>query len=116
MAILAYVDERERLSYLQSADLSAYGAEHSPERIAQQVEITRKNGFAVNPGMIVQGSWGIGAAVFDPQGAPRWALSLTGIESRLCPPRQNDLGALLLREAHLLSRRVRDGGQTSRVR
>ena len=28
----------------------------------------------------------MGAAVFDAEGQPRWALSLTGIEQRFAPP------------------------------
>jgi DNA-binding IclR family transcriptional regulator len=33
-------------------------------------------------------------------------LSITGIEQRLAPPRQAELGALLMREAHVLSTRM----------
>jgi DNA-binding IclR family transcriptional regulator len=57
----------------------------------------------VNPALIVEGSWGIAAAVFDRDGRPAWALSLTGVETRFKPQRLPELGALLLEHAHLLS-------------
>lgn len=47
------------------------------------------------------------AAVFDRAGVPGWALTLTGIESRFRPDRQESLGRLLLEEAHRLTRSVR---------
>jgi DNA-binding IclR family transcriptional regulator len=56
-------------------------------------------GYAVNPGLILEGSWGMGAAIFDRSGHPGWALSLTGIEPRFKPERQKILGQLLLDEA-----------------
>nr|WP_286166859.1 hypothetical protein [Arthrobacter sp. AQ5-05] len=42
----------------------------------------------MNPGLIVEGSWGMGTAVFDAADQPAWALSLTGIESRFSAGRQ----------------------------
>ncbi len=41
--------------------------------------------------------------VFDGNGAPAWALSLTGVETRFKPERRRELGDLLLHQAHLLS-------------
>ncbi|MGW2651551.1 IclR family transcriptional regulator [Streptomyces sp. NPDC001393] len=113
LAILSFLDTREQSRYLRDTDLtSAYGDAHSRDRLMEQIERTRRNGYAVNPGLIVPGSWGIAAAVFDRQGSPRWALSITGIEARLGAPRQQQLGKLLLEEAHALSQRIgRQGRQ-----
>ena len=60
----------------------------------------------MNPGLIVEGSWGIGAAVFDRSGRPEWALSLTGVGFRFGPDRIGDLGRTLLAHAHQLSARI----------
>lgn len=107
LVILAFLPERERESYLAGARLEEqFGEQHSSVRLRDAVAATRELGYAVNPGLIVPGSWGLGAAVFDPQGEPRWALSITGIEARLSPPRQQELGRLLLHEAHALAGRV----------
>jgi len=73
------------------------------ERIAQ----TTRDGYAVNPGLLVEGSWGMGAAVFDRTGAPAWALSLTGIETRFREDRRRELGRLLLDAAHAVTQRLR---------
>ncbi|MCW0192173.1 MAG: IclR family transcriptional regulator, partial [Rhodococcus sp.] len=60
-----------------------------------------------NPALIVEGSWGMGAAVFDRNGRPDWALSLTGVETRFRPARHAELGTLLLEYAHTLSNRLK---------
>ena len=72
----------------------------------RRIESTRTTGYAVNPALIVEGSWGMGAAVFERTGRPAWALSLTGVETRFRPERHDELGTLLLEEAHLLSGRL----------
>ncbi|EHB54163.1 transcriptional regulator, IclR family [Mycolicibacterium rhodesiae JS60] len=84
-----------------------WGADHSEDAIRARIEATRIAGYAVNPALIVEGSWGIGAAVFDQSGRPAWALSLTGVETRFKPDRRHELGTLLLEAAHLLSGRLR---------
>lgn len=107
LVILSFLPDREREAYLSRARLAArHGRQHGPAALRAQVEATRERGYAVNPGLIVTGSWGLGAAVFDAHGEPRWALSINGIESRLAPPRQEELGQLLLREAHQLGARM----------
>lgn len=89
-------------------DLAAgHGSEHGQELLRQPIAETRERGWAVNPGLIVEGSWGMGAAVFDAAGQPAWALSLTGIESRFSAGRQPELCRLLLHHAHELSKELR---------
>lgn len=107
LTILAFLPDREREAYLASIDLTAaHGPAHAPGSLRERVATARAAGYAVNAGLIVEGSWGLGAAVFDRQGSPRWALSITGIESRLAPPRQAELGRLLMDEAHALTGRM----------
>ncbi len=109
LVILAYLTDAEITELLAGPDLvTEHGPAHASERILERVAATRRTGYAVNPGLIVAGSWGMGAAVFDAEERPRWALSLTGIEQRFTEQRQRELGALLLREAHDLSRRLRE--------
>ncbi|MGR6902749.1 IclR family transcriptional regulator domain-containing protein, partial [Glutamicibacter sp. BSL13] len=74
-----------------------------------KVREARRLGYSVTRGLIVKGSWGMGAAVFDASGPPAWALSVTGIESRFTPGRRPELGALLLHHAHELSQQLRRG-------
>lgn len=83
-----------------------WGASHSAAGIRARVVQTRDRGYSVNPGLIVEGSWGMGAAIFDASGSPAYALSITGIESRFSDARRPALGRVLLDEAHALSRRL----------
>lgn len=104
LAILSFLPSEQVTSYLESAGLEReHGAEHAVDRVLQRVNDTRTRGYAVNPGLVVEGSWGMGAAVFDHAGSPAWALSLTGIEPRFSPDRQPELGRMLLEHAHRLT-------------
>ncbi len=107
LAILAFLPEAEVEHYLASAELSAFGPAHEPARVRQRVATTRAAGYAVNPGLLVEGSWGMGAAVFDSLERPAWALSLTGIEARFSADRRPELGRLLLEHAHRLTQALR---------
>lgn len=107
LAILSFLPEETRQRYIAQASLAAeYGAEHAPAALRERIAETRARGYAVNPGLVVEGSWGMGAAVFDHSGQPAWALSLTGIEPRFSPERRPELGRLLLEHAHRLTQRL----------
>lgn len=107
LVMLAFLPEDQTERYLASADLvPRWGEAHSAGKVRRRIAETRERGYAVNPGLIVEGSWGMGAAVFDRAGQPAWALSLTGVESRFGPDRRPELGRLLLEHAHRISRRL----------
>ena len=89
------------------------GPQHDDAHVRRLVSHVREHGWSLNPGRIVEGSWGMAAAVFDASGQPRYALSLTGIESRFRPPRQHQLGTALLEQAHRLSTALRTGRAAS---
>lgn len=104
LAILSFLPGASVDDYLANARLHEdHGPTHSVEAVRARIAQTRDRGYAVNPGLIVEGSWGMGAAVFDRSGAPSWALSLTGIEPRFSAARQPELGRLLMKHAHRLT-------------
>ena len=106
LVILAFLPRSEMDAFLGGADLATgYGASHDTARIRERIRQTQREGYAVNPGLLVEGSWGVGAAVFDGDGSARWALTLTGIEQRIAP-RRRELGTLLLHQAHALSQAI----------
>lgn len=108
MAIIAFLSDGEIASYLDAHDLEAErGALHSRRGILQRIEQTRLTGWALNPGLILEGSWGMAATVFNPAGEPAWALSITGVQSRFAPERREELGRLLLEQAHIVTQRLR---------
>ncbi|WP_087622268.1 IclR family transcriptional regulator [Aeromicrobium sp. PE09-221] len=107
MAILAHLPSRESEEYLNRVDpevLAGHG--HDVYQVRVGIAQTRETGYAVNPGLLVQGSWGMGAVVFDRDDRPAWALSLTGVEARFGPDRRPELGAALLESAHALSKAI----------
>ncbi len=105
------------LAFLPPHDVDAYfqrhpelpeqwGGPHGETRLRARLRETKERGYAVNPGLIVEGSYGIGAAVFARDGHPQWALSLTGAEFRFGPDRMPELGRILLAHAHQLTSRL----------
>ena len=102
--ILALLPDQEIDAYLDRTDLSQqWGPAHAVAELRRRIGLTRELGYSVNPGLVVEGSWGMAAAVFNRNGDPAWALSLTGVESRFREDRRPELGALLLTEAHTLT-------------
>ncbi|XAS68743.1 IclR family transcriptional regulator [Micrococcaceae bacterium Sec5.7] len=104
-AIMAFLPEGEQDELLAGwpAHARAFAAVHTEAVVRANLERTRSAGYSVNPGLVLEGSWGMGAAVFDQRGRPAWALSLTGIEPRFRADRQEFLGRLLMEEAHRIS-------------
>ena len=108
IAILALLPDAEREAYLARVDLEPeWGPEHATGPLRDRLALTRETGYAVNPALIVEGSWGMAAAVFDAAGRPAWALSATGVESRFTGDRQRGIGRVLLEQAHALTQRLR---------
>lgn len=110
-AIMAFLPEGEREALLRDWDshAGAFAANHPTDVVRKNLARTRQTGYSVNPGLVLEGSWGMGAAVFDRSGRPAWALSLTGIEPRFKPERQPELGALLMAEAHRITQQLGNG-------
>lgn len=113
LAILAFLPTEDVDAYLERhPELEErWGRAHAAEALRTRVAETRDRGYAVNAGLIVNGSWGLGAAVFNRAGHPEWALSLTGVEFRFGPDRLAGLGRTLLAHAHELSTRITARGR-----
>ncbi len=97
-AELVLADNAERMA----ADYPTYDA----DLLRSDVAATRARGFALNPGRIVGGSWGVGVALRRPDGSVAGALSIAAIESRMQPPRDAELADLLTREAGKIETRL----------
>lgn len=104
-AIMAFLPESEQEQILADwpAHAGTFAQGHPEDVVRANLQRTRETGYSVNPGLVLEGSWGMGAAVFDPAGRPAWALSLTGIEPRFREDRQEFLGRLLMEEAHRIT-------------
>lgn len=108
LAILAFLPDHDVDAYMERHPelTEEWGRSHGEGPLRVRLAETKERGYAINPGLIVEGSWGIGAAVFDREGRPEWALSLTGVEFRFGPDRLPQLGRTLLAHAHQLSSRI----------
>jgi len=108
LAILAFLPPHDVDAYFERhPGLSdEWGAAHGEQRLRARLRETQARGYALNPGLIVEGSFGLGAAVFTREGHPQWALSLTGVQFRFGPERLAELGRTLLAHAHQLTTRV----------
>lgn len=93
-AVLPWLPEDERARLLGAPPSEAQEAEF---------EVTRNRGYAVNDGDIAPGAVAMASAVFGPGGVPIGTLVLTAPTDRLPPDRRAAVGALLQREARLLS-------------
>ncbi|MDX0979997.1 helix-turn-helix domain-containing protein [Sinorhizobium medicae] len=71
----------------------------APDELRRRVELTRIQGYAVNPGLILANSWGVGVAIRYPDGGVAGAVSIAAIDSRMQEPRQSELAVLLRQEA-----------------
>lgn len=72
------------------------------DRIRQDVETTRRKGYALNPGLIFTNSWGVGVVLKTPENRIAGALSIAAIDSRMQEARQGELAGYLLQEARLV--------------
>lgn len=107
LAMLAFMPAETMEKYLVHHDLTAeYSPTHQAVAVRERIMDGRDKGYVTNPGLIVEGSWGIAAPVFDAGGFPAGALSLTGIESRFRMPRRAELGKFLMHHAHELSQQL----------
>ena len=79
---------------------------YSAARLRELVRQTRASGYALNPGMMLAGSWAIGVAIRDARQRPIGALSIAAIEHRMTVERQRELVPLLQAEAREVERRL----------
>ncbi len=86
--------------------LLAKHPKYSATRLKELVRETRSSGFALNPGMMLTGSWAIGVAIRDASRRPVGALSIAAIEHRMTKQRQRELMPLLLAEAREVESRL----------
>jgi DNA-binding IclR family transcriptional regulator len=100
-------DEVERVLVANTKVLETQYAYYRAEQIREDVAITRSQGYALNPGRIIAGSWGLGAAIMFPDGRIAGALSIAAIDSRMGAERQPELVRLLRTEVERVEGKLR---------
>ncbi|CAN5304952.1 IclR family transcriptional regulator [soil metagenome] len=66
------------------------------DAIRRLIDETRSRGYVVQPGLVLDESWAVGAAVYDIDQRPVASISIAALKSRLGPVRQKDLGERIL--------------------
>ena len=104
LAVLAALpdDDVEAAIEANASTIAEKYTAYSPRLLREAVARTRRDGYALNPGLLMKGSWGIGVAVCGKDGRPTCALSLAAIEGRLDEARRRQLVPMLHREARRL--------------
>ncbi|CAN7308903.1 IclR family transcriptional regulator [Bosea sp. LjRoot90] len=108
LAMLAALADDEIAEMIEAnrAILDARYPAYSPAQLRAEIALTRRQGFALNPGHIVASSWGVGVSVRYPDGRVAGALSIAAIDSRMQPQRQQELATLLRQEARQVEHRI----------
>ena len=104
LALLAYLPDKEieaiiKRNAMWLRDFQRFG----PEELPGLVQLTRRDGFVLNEGRIVQEMIGIGVPVLGPDGLPMASLSLAAIRDRMGPDRLPGLVSALQAEARVVA-------------
>ncbi len=107
-AILAHRSEEEIRVFLSSASFKPLTPKTNtdPEKLRLELELIRQRGFATDDEEMVTGIRCLAAPVFDYNGRPEYAISLSGPKSRLTDERLSLLSKDLKRICEELSRRL----------
>ncbi|MFH5926345.1 IclR family transcriptional regulator [Roseomonas xinghualingensis] len=115
LALLAALPdaEVERVITGNADRLRSYTA-FRPAKLRELVERTRAEGYATNPGMVLQGMMAVGVPVRTGGSQVAGALSIAAIEGRMQPERRAQLVAWLEEEATAIAGRLdTTGGSTA---
>lgn len=105
-AMLADMSDEEASRILRAGPLLAY----TPNTFTQEEEVlrdlqrTRARGFSMDDEESVEGVRCVGVSIRDHDGAPRYALSVSGPKSRMPYQRLEEIGAALIPAAGEISR------------
>jgi DNA-binding IclR family transcriptional regulator len=115
LALLAALpdDEIEQVLAANADVLAARYPSYAEPALRLLIQQTRQKGYALNPGMLLPGSWGIGMVIRGANQRPIGALSIAAIEGRLDQKRQQELMKLLRRETSWVEMRLRQLGHGS---
>ena len=83
----------------------------TPDTLRGLVADSRKRGYSLNAGLLLQGSWGMGSVVRGQDGRVVGAISIAAVESRMTPERQRELAPLLSQEVAWVEKRLLEVGR-----
>ncbi|MEC3947666.1 IclR family transcriptional regulator [Sphingobium sp. HWE2-09] len=96
-------DELEPAIAFTSEQVRKYYPTYNEVDFREEVVRTRAIGYALNPGRLLSGSWGMAVSVTDASGHCVAALSIAAVEARMDEGRRPELAELMRREAASLA-------------
>lgn len=107
IALLAALPPEEAAATLERiAPATAARMGEAAAHLPVDVALARERGWALNPGRVVPGSWGVAVPVLWPDGRPAAALTVAAVEARMGPLRQAELVRMMQAEAALIGARL----------
>ncbi len=112
-AILAFLTQDSLQQFLASASLRSRtpNTVNDAERLLQEMEAIRRQGFATDDEELCIGLRCIAVPIFDYQENPRYSISISGPAFRMTDARMKEMQQDLLRVGSELSQRLQDAGQ-----
>lgn len=111
LAILSALSDEDVENVLcATAPTRQHYARFDDDTLRRLVRRSRAEGYALNDGLVIPGSWAIGVVVRDTESRPVAALSLASIAERLGSTRRDELVDLLHREAETVHTALRIPG------
>jgi len=104
LAILAALDddEVEHVIEVNNEIMSRRYPRISADLLRSVVDRTRREGYALNEGLVAPGSWAVAVIINVPGRGPVAALSVASIEPRLSGTRRDELVAVMKKEASVI--------------
>lgn len=107
LAMLAGLPDEEVETVLAAIAPALIGyPQLDPDRLRTMIARTRAEGVALNPGLVIEGSWGLGIALRHADGRLAGALSVATVEARMRADRLPELTRLLRAEAARIEARL----------
>ncbi|KAA0911160.1 IclR family transcriptional regulator [Pusillimonas sp. ANT_WB101] len=110
LAMLSAMDDKWVNDYLDRSieDIGSLYPVYTRDVLESVVQESRSRGYAVNRGLVLKGSWGVGVAIRDPDGQVMGAYSIATVESRMSAEREAVLYRLLRTETNALEKYLQD--------
>lgn len=110
-AILAYLDEAARAGALQTMEPLTENTIVSMDRLAEDLEETRRRGYAISRAECRPGVWAIAAPILDATGRVIAAVGVSGPDFRMGKQRRSEqLGVMVRRTAAEISQHLGHNG------
>ena len=114
-AMVAYLDPMRQLALLQALPMEAYTSRtlNSMQELRSELDLTRARGYAIEYGEHTEDVVGVAAPIFDIEGRPIGAVSISSRVERMSEAQAHHLSSTLIGAARTISHNA--GGQVMSI-